>query len=276
MVNPAAGKDQLSYRAKVAWATAGTLLGILPSHLLFYWMSIQADSGLTGWAWSLDKYNLHWGVALAVKMVLNVLLFLAWGAVHSLSAQGWFQGWLSRGLGIPPQAMRMVFMINTAVSSLALLALWQPFHVTVWAMPGVSMTTNYLLSHFFYWVFLLSVDWHIMKYFDALEFFGLSQLFHPEKPTAGTPVLITNGTYGLVRHPMYLFIMAALLLTPYMTLDRLVMAAGVSAYLYFAIPYEEAKCVNDFGPAYLEYRKHAPAVVPFYRPYLSEKGAKVA
>lgn len=79
--------------------------------------------------------------------------------------------------------------------------------------------------------------------------------------------LIRSGPYGLVRHPIYTGILAALLGTA--------IAAGtinvVAAFFLFSISFwlksrfEETFMVQTFGDQYIQYRKEVPALVPFLK-----------
>jgi protein-S-isoprenylcysteine O-methyltransferase Ste14 len=56
---------------------------------------------------------------------------------------------------------------------------------------------------------------------DTLHFAGLSQLIGPT--TSAT--LVTTGFYGMVRHPLYLFGLLIMWLTPFMSLNQLTVYA---------------------------------------------------
>jgi len=261
MVKPSS--ERLSNTTRTAWASAGFLLGFIPAHVLMLFMATHAALPYVGWMWNIEKLGYSWAMTAFLKVVFDIALFLAWGFVHTLSAQGRFQKGMSETLRIPPQAMRMVFLIHTAVASLVLMSLWQRFDTLVWSLPFFSENTSYWFSHVAFWAQLSMVNVHVIQYFDLLEFYGFSQLFSTEKKaTSGTPQLITTGSYGIVRHPMYLFLIMAMLVTPYMTVDRLVMTAGMCLYLYFGLPFEEEKCRGNFGAAYDKYQEQVPAILP--------------
>lgn len=75
--------------------------------------------------------------------------------------------------------------------------------------------------------------------------------------------LVTSGIYGIVRHPLYCFMVFLCLGGTQVTLDRGTLALGIVLYLYsFGLPIEEAKLVDEFGEGYQLYREKVPAILP--------------
>ena len=138
---------------------------------------------------------------------------------------------------------------------------------SVWALPTSAHRGLFLSLGLFWGLMFLSAK--VVHGFDPLEFIGLKQLGRNEgemgRP-AGSPKLFSTGIYAWIRHPMYLFTLAACVLAPVMTLDRLFLVAIMGLYLGFAIPVEERKLIRLFGQEYLEYRKRVPALIPFRGP----------
>jgi protein-S-isoprenylcysteine O-methyltransferase Ste14 len=93
---------------------------------------------------------------------------------------------------------------------------------------------------------------------DTLSFVGLRQLFEEEKPGQ----LVTRGLYTLIRHPLYLFSMLFLWLSPSMSVNSLVFNFGVTLYFIIGAYFEERKLLRDFGEAYAEYKKKTPFLIP--------------
>ncbi len=76
---------------------------------------------------------------------------------------------------------------------------------------------------------------------------------------------MTPGPYNVVRHPLYVGFILAFWATPEMTVAHLIFALGTTAYTLVAIQLEERDLVNDHGPAYEEYRRRVPMLIPFSR-----------
>ena len=117
--------------------------------------------------------------------------------------------------------------------------------------------------------------WYVLFKFNPFEFCGIAQIFQnltcpysssmeSEKRTTGNQALITSGLFRLCRHPLYLFTLLALFITPVMSLDRLVIIVYAFLYLLIGIPIEERKLIQIFGQDYIDYQQRVPAVMPFW------------
>lgn len=93
---------------------------------------------------------------------------------------------------------------------------------------------------------------------DTLSFIGLRQLFEEEK----SGQLVTRGLYKVVRHPLYLFSILFLWLSPSMSMNSLVFNIGVTAYFIIGAYFEERKLLRDFGEAYAEYKRKTSFLIP--------------
>lgn len=94
-----------------------------------------------------------------------------------------------------------------------------------------------------------------------LAFAGLAQLFGQRKEGS----LVTSGFYGLVRHPLYLFGLLFLWLTPSMSLNQLGMNVVATVYFFVGAKLEERRLTRDFGAAYEAYIASTPMLLPFPR-----------
>lgn len=95
----------------------------------------------------------------------------------------------------------------------------------------------------------------------VLDFTGLDAIFQPRERL--TPArLVTGGFYRWVRHPLYLFGILFLWLSPTLTWNRMAFNIGVTMYLFIGSYFEERKLVADFGPEYERYRRTTPWLVP--------------
>jgi len=69
----------------------------------------------------------------------------------------------------------------------------------------------------------------------------------------------------MVRHPMYMYLEAAIGVVPVMTLDRFVFLNASLFFLWIALPLEEDKLIDIFGQEYEDYRQKVPAFFPLWR-----------
>lgn len=187
---------------------------------------------------------------------LLILLSLAlWGAVHSILASHFMkdmmQGFLGRG------GMRLYRLGYNAFSVIS-------FAPILYLLVILEDTPLYQIPAPWSWVMLggqaLSVLLLLVAVLqtDTLSFVGLRQLFEEEKPGQ----LVTRGLYNFVRHPLYLFSLSFLWLSPSMSANSLVFNLGVTLYFVVGAYFEERKLLRDFGQAYADYKRRTPFLIP--------------
>lgn len=95
----------------------------------------------------------------------------------------------------------------------------------------------------------------------ALQFMGLRQLADGE----ASGKLIVQGFYRLVRHPLYLFGLLILWLTPYMTVNMLTAYVLLTLYLFVGAMFEERRLIREYGAEYTYYRATTPMIIPRFK-----------
>ncbi|MBI3739244.1 MAG: isoprenylcysteine carboxylmethyltransferase family protein [Chloroflexi bacterium] len=188
-------------------------------------------------------------------MVWIVIAIAAWGIVHSLLASIQFKDFLRGKLGIGiMRAYRFSYNIFSVITFAPILVLMKvlpdrPFYAVAppwmyFMLAGQGLAILCLLI-----TFLQT---------DALSFVGLRQFVEDEKPSA----LVMNGFYRLVRHPLYLFSLLFIWLSPVMTFNMLIVWVSLTAYLFIGAYFEERKLLREFGSAYANYKSRTPMMIP--------------
>lgn len=217
-------------------------LGLIPSFLFFAWIerggTLPWLPASFGWPWLFVDGTLF------DQMAWNVGLIFSFGLLHTLMAQ----------LRFP----RTLFMVVTGLHCLLILSLWQMSGVVIYQLiPHAGFSA--FISVTLFWG-LMGVAMKVSSALDPLEFVGLK----PAGSTDSTSKkLVTSGWYGRVRHPLYFFTLLAWTITPFMTLDRLLVILSGGLYLWIGIYFEEKKLVREFGEAYIDYKKSTPALFPW-------------
>jgi protein-S-isoprenylcysteine O-methyltransferase Ste14 len=105
---------------------------------------------------------------------------------------------------------------------------------------------------------------------DIWEFIGLRQLLNflkyrkTEGNIEGIKInrLIKDGTYGIVRHPLYLAGIIIFTFNPIFTENWLTVSILADLYFIYGIFAEEKRLEKVFGTEYREYKKQVPAIIP--------------
>jgi methanethiol S-methyltransferase len=254
---------ELSIFQKSFFSLLNLVLGVFPSAVLFFfWVerNCQAPQLSTYFDWPWVRLE----TSVEVAAVWNFTLFLMFGFVHSALAQRRIHSIIERI--IPPQMIRTLYLCVTGGFLFGLMGMWQPTDEVIWRLPLREMGEN-VISFFLFWGFMLPAGKLITR-FGVLDFIGLRQLGLKAgqlKRTEGNEKLIVEGFYRWVRHPVYTLTLAAFVITPLMTLDRMLVFLATCLYLCFGVPVEERKLVRQFGRAYENYRRSTPAIVPAFR-----------
>jgi len=151
----------------------------------------------------------------------NMLVFLSFGILHSIL------------IGIN----RIVYVAISGITSFLIIILWQPLgDLSIWCLGSSGF--NWWFSAIQFVVWLLTHLW-IISYSGIWSFIGIG-----EKKISK---LVTEGPYSVMRHPMHFNILLHLIITPFMTIDRLVVLLSIILYLSYAIPSEEWRLRNAYG-----------------------------
>jgi protein-S-isoprenylcysteine O-methyltransferase Ste14 len=183
--------------------------------------------------------------------------FAIWATVHSILASMQVKRWAQRTMGgVAIRGYRLAFNILAAVTALPMLALPvllpdRPLYVVPapwrWIMHGGQVLATAALG----WTLLQTDPWH---------FAGLAQLFAPEKGRSDK--LQVRGFYCHTRHPMYLFSIILIWLTPTMTLNLFVLYLLITLYFNIGSVHEEKRLLAEFGPDYRDYQQRVPRLIP--------------
>ncbi len=184
-----------------------------------------------------------------------ILSIAVWGIIHSILASTKFKEFLRGLLG---EHLMVAYRFAYNVFSLLTFA---PIYLLVRILPDQTL---YILPSPWMYVMLagqgLSALLLLYSFLQTgpLSFVGLSQFWEGERPSA----LVTGGMYRLVRHPLYLFSLLFIWLSPVMTLNQLVFYISVTAYIFIGAYFEERKLLREFGAGYAEYKSATAMMIP--------------
>lgn len=185
-----------------------------------------------------------------------LLAAAAYGVIHSLLASRRAKRLLERWLGESVRRYyRLGFSVLAGLTFLPVLAL-------VWLLPdrriyAVPAPWSWLTA-LFQVASLAGLAYGVLLT-GPTRFLGLDLVLDPGRSRRD---LVVRGLYRYVRHPLYTCTMLFLWLIPVMTWNLLAFNLGVSAYFIIGSRYEEDKLIEEYGQAYVEYRRRTPAFLP--------------
>ena len=226
-------------------------VGNLPATALSQWLP---------WLPTLVPHTVDAGRAtgpVALAVLIDAGLILAFGLQHSLMARLGFKRWLTRQL--PPAAERSVYVLLASAMLLLLFWQWRPLPEVVWSVDATGLQAlAWIVFAAGFGVVLLST--FLIDHFDL---FGLRQSWNQFRGNPARPVqFVTPLFYRAVRHPLYLGFLLAFWSAPVMTQGHLLFAATMSAYVLVAIRFEERDLLRQLGERYARYREQVPALLP--------------
>ena len=194
----------------------------------------------------------------AAAAAINVGLLALFAIQHTIMARRAFKRWWTTV--IPEPAERSTFVLVTSLLLLFIAWQWQPIAGVVWHVEGIAATGIYALAALG-WVIVLASTFII----DHFDLFGLRQsLSYAFRREYRPPRYKEVYLYRLCRHPLMLGFLIAFWATPTMTVSHLLFAGVCTAYILVAIHIEERTLV-ELHPAYEDYRRRVPALIPRLR-----------
>lgn len=230
----------------------------LACHLLFLvvyaWMALFVGNFGFGYLRTIDG-PLEGSMLTAV--LINVGLIVAFGVQHSVMARPTFKAWWTRF--VPQPIERSTYVLFSNLLMILLLCLWRPMGGMVW---DVSNPAGRWALHGLFaigWIMVPAVSL-LINHFDL---FGTRQVWLHLRGKEYTHLPFrTPSIYKQLRHPLYVGWMIAFWATPTMTIAHLLFAAGMTAYMLIAIPFEERNLVEHFGRKYVEYKRTVGGLLP--------------
>lgn len=192
-----------------------------------------------------------------------IALFLAYFAIHSLTASLWLKQLVARRLpGLVPY-YRLIF--NALALLLAIPLVW-----VVWRFPGEPLwqwqgIAFYVANGLALLAALAFV--YSLKMYDMAEFWGMRQLREHIAEVKDLEQFKISPFHRFVRHPWYAMLLV-LLWTRDMSTTQLLTYTLITLYLVIGSRLEERKLIAYHGEPYRRYRARVPGLIPLPWKYL--------
>lgn len=209
--------------------------------------------------------------SMGAALAINAALFMTFGLQHSVMARPKFKTWFTKL--IPEAIERSTYVMLSGVTLLAVMLLWQPMGIAIWNVENAIGRAALFVLYGVGWAILVGATF-ALNHFDL---FGLRQVWYAFRGSERKHLdFATPGPYRMVRHPIYVGWILLAWATPTMTLAHLAFALATTAYILFAIRYEERDLIAFHGKAYTDYRERTPMLVPGLRPRTTKPDATAA
>ena len=195
-----------------------------------------------------------------LALFVDVGLVLAFGIQHSVMARsGWKKRWTTV---IPPTMERSLYVLIASCILLAMFWCWQPITGVIWQFNGSAIRVIVYGVCLAGWVIVVLSTFQI----DHFELFGLRQMWQTLRDQPPRPIEFKRlFLYRVVRHPMMVGFLLVFWATPTMTVDRLVLALGMTVYIVVGVSFEERALRRQFGATYEKYQAEVPQLIPLPR-----------
>jgi protein-S-isoprenylcysteine O-methyltransferase Ste14 len=201
---------------------------------------------------------------LVSSKITTVFSLIAFAAIHSLTASLPFKRLIMRAAG--PRAEKLYLPAYSLISVLTIL----PLAYQLLKNPGRVL---YKIPSPWRWLMiggqLIAGILAPMAFRNAPHRFNIrSQLSGPQASETGS--LKIRGIYRWVRDPFLLSGLVTMLLTPFMTVNLLLVYLLTTVYLFLGSLHWETRLVAQFGDEYREYQKRVHRIIPGLRGSVKE------
>lgn len=192
--------------------------------------------------------------------LVDIALLLLFGLQHTLMARAPFKAWLGRR--VPAAAQRSCYVLASTAALALVFGCWQPIAIALWNFNSGWPHALFVLLFWAGWALVLVTSASV----DPWDLLGLRQAWLHLAGREYAPVPFKDAwLYRVVRHPLMGSLIVAFWAAPTMTIGHTLFAAGMTAYILVGIRFEERDLVRSHGPAYTDYRRRVPMLLPWRR-----------
>lgn len=200
-----------------------------------------------------DPSPLRWDASVAETVSIDALLAVGFAIPHSV----FLLPAVRRRLVGPVIRSHLYGCFYCALTCAALLVTilgWQKSDVVVWAAPdwlAAWITAAFVAS----WALLL-YSLHLTGLGHQTGFTSWWRWARGRPPARRE--FVTGGLYGILRHPVYLSFLGLVWFTPVITLDRAVLIAIWTAYIFVGSVLKDRRLLHFIGDPYRVYQARVP------------------
>jgi hypothetical protein len=192
-------------------------------------------------------------ISLGMRLGIDALLAAAFAAPHSILLLPSVRRRLVAA-GIPAPFYGCCYCLATCAALLLTIFCWQPTTVVAWrcVAPFDGVVTAAFAASWialFYSLYLTGLGWQT----------GWTPWWHWAR---GLPQpkreFVERGAYRFLRHPVYLSFLGLIWFAPVVTLDRVVLIALWSTYIFVGSVLKDGRLLHFMGDTYRHYQARVP------------------
>ena len=246
MTSPAETHESTLTERVGAWVVLGLAAGLGGTSLIAFGVFLYA--GPLG----IVEFDVGFRGDLAIDAGLSMLFFVQ----HSLMVRLSFRQRLARIM--PKHFLDAAYAIVSGITLLAVVLLWQDSRQIIWQASNGSWWVARMI---FLLVMAVGI-WGALS-LRGFDTFGLRPIRHRFRAEASSsPVLVVQGAYRWVRHPLYFAVLLMIWSCPVLTVDRLLFNMLWTVWIVVGTVLEERDLTADFGNDYREYQRNVPMLFP--------------
>lgn len=197
--------------------------------------------------------------ALMQAIVINLILISLFGIQHSIMARQRFKQWWI--ILIPEPLERSTYVLCSCLVMILLCWYWQPLPQVIWQVDNTVGSVLLLGLFWGGWLFSFFASF-LISHFELL---GVRQVYFYWQGKEYVPVPFKIiSVYKYVRHPIMLGTLIGLWATPKMTVGHLLLATGLTLYIFIGLYFEEKDLKALYGKVYEEYQRKTGRIIPLF------------
>ncbi len=184
-----------------------------------------------------------------------IFRFITFAAIHSILASTHLKEIIHKKVGRQYRNYRLLYNLLSLALFIWVMLAYRHSPV-LYFVPGFWSLFMYLLQ-----MILAIALFKCLQQTNVSDFLGFKQL----KQQNIKAKLVTDGFYGVVRHPLYLLSILFLVSNPVMTAQWMLLTICSSIYFIIGARIEEKRFLNDFGDEYRLYKQAVPFLLPKFK-----------
>ena len=181
-----------------------------------------------------------------------IFRFITFAAIHSILASTRLKECIQKKAGSQYRCYRLLYnLLSLAMLTWVMLA--YRHSPVLYFVPGIWSLSMYLLQ-----MILAVALFKCLQQTNISDFLGFKLWKQQETKVK----LVTNGFYGVVRHPLYLLSILFFVFNPVMTVQWMLLTICSSIYFIIGAHIEEKRFLDDFGEEYRNYKQTVPFLFP--------------